>query len=62
MRNTITIFKREFGAYFSTPVAAVFIFIFLVALFVLFFLAAMRAFYRGHAPRGQGPQSVVTDR
>jgi ABC-2 type transport system permease protein len=37
MRNTLTIFKRELGAYFATPVAAVFIFIFLIALMAFTF-------------------------
>ncbi len=37
MSNTLAIFKRELGAYFATPVAAVFIFIFLVALFAFTF-------------------------
>ena len=37
MRNVITIFKRELAAYFATPVAAVFIVVFLVALFAFTF-------------------------
>lgn len=37
MNNTIAIFKREFAGYFGTPVASVFIFIFLLFLFGLTF-------------------------
>ncbi len=44
MSKIITIFKRELGAYFATPVAAVFIFIFLVAQFAFTFGAG---FYTG---------------
>lgn len=41
MKGTLVIFKREFGSYFSTPVAYVFIFIFLV-------LSAVFTFYLGN--------------
>jgi ABC-2 type transport system permease protein len=44
MNNTIAIFKREFAGYFGTPVAAVFIFIFLLFLFGLTFFFG---FYTG---------------
>lgn len=44
MRNVFTIYKRELAGYFATPVAAVFIFIFLVALFAFSFGAG---FYTG---------------
>jgi len=44
MRNVLTIYKRELAGYFATPVAAVFIFIFLVALFAFSFGAG---FYTG---------------
>lgn len=44
MRNVLTIYKRELAGYFATPVAAVFIFIFLVALFAFTFGAG---FYTG---------------
>ena len=37
MHNTFAIFKREFAGYFGTPVASVFIFIFLLFLFGLTF-------------------------
>jgi len=40
MRNTLAIFKREFGGYFATPVAYVFIVIFL-------FLTGIFTFYLG---------------
>ena len=35
MRNVITVFKRELMSYFSTPVAYVFIVIFLALIWVL---------------------------
>ncbi len=41
MKNTLAIFKRELGAYFSTPVAYVFIVIFL-------FLTGIFTFYMGN--------------
>lgn len=41
MKGTLVIFKREFSSYFSTPVAYVFIFIFLV-------LSAVFTFYLGN--------------
>lgn len=44
MQNVLTIYKRELAGYFATPVAAVFIFIFLVALFAFTFGAG---FYTG---------------
>lgn len=44
MQNTLAIFKREFAGYFGTPVAAVFIFIFLLFLFGLTFFFG---FYTG---------------
>lgn len=41
MKGTLVIFKREFGSYFATPVAYVFIFIFLV-------LSSVFTFYLGN--------------
>jgi len=57
MRNTITIFKREFSSYFSTPVAYVFIAIFLIMAGVFTFQfggfftseqASLQAFFMWH--------------
>ena len=48
MRNILTIFRREFASYFATPLAYVFIVIFLVMAGVLtFFLGDF--FERGQA-------------
>ena len=47
MRNIITIFKRELGSYFATPVAYVFIVIFLI-------MSGAMTFYLGNLyERGQ---------
>ena len=48
MRNVLTIFRREFGSYFATPLAYVFIVIFLVMAGVLTFFIG-NFFNRGQA-------------
>ena len=48
MRNVLTIFRREFGSYFATPLADVFIVIFLVMAGVLTFFIG-NFFNRGQA-------------
>ncbi|HZF30459.1 MAG TPA: ABC transporter permease subunit [Gammaproteobacteria bacterium] len=57
MKSVVTVFKRELGSYFSTPIAYVFIVIFLVASgwFTFFFgflyerrLADLQPFFRWH--------------
>ncbi|GAB4384742.1 MAG: ABC transporter permease [Phycisphaerales bacterium] len=59
MRGMIAVFKRELSGYFITPVAYVFIVVFLVLVGVFTFSESFGNFY-GSNPQGSGQASLVS--
>jgi ABC-type transport system involved in multi-copper enzyme maturation permease subunit len=60
MRATLSIFKRELAGYFATPVAYVFIVIFLVLAGVFTFYHRARRLLRARAGRPRSRSSAST--